>query len=487
MFATFASVVVLVSTVMVLSSGRQEAVTRARNTSANVVGALARDLGRNLEVYDLSLQAVVDGMSNPEVPSLPAQLRHEILFDRSTTAAYISGIYAVDDKGRVVQARARLLPDANFSDRDYFTVHRDSADVGLFISRPYASRLRNGTASIALSRRISKDDGTFGGIALIAINLGYFQQLVDDIKPGHEGIAAIVQTDGFIVARNPRLSTGDNKAKVVSAPEFMKKLTANSGSFDAQSPIDGVLRTFTYARVQGSNLIVVVGPAMDDVTAEWKHRSLIIGTLVILVSTAFTVVVWLLVFAVRQRDAAQARLVTIANTDALTGVSNRRRLDSGLDDLWASARRSGAKVALLFVDADHFKRYNDTYGHDVGDRALQHVADCLSKHARRGGDLVARYGGEEFFVALADCDESYAAHVAEAVRQEVASPAGGNRRGELPQVTVSIGFIVCRPADGVDLEDMKRLADEALYKSKAQGRNRVTAATFTDLLKEVER
>ncbi|KND62256.1 hypothetical protein BVER_01915 [Candidatus Burkholderia verschuerenii] len=474
--ATLASVVILIATVLVLASGRHEAIERARHTSANVAAALARDMVRNLEIYDLSLQAVVDGMSDPAILSLPVEIRHQVLFDRSTTAAYISGIYALDPLGHVTEARTRKMPGVDLSDRDYFAVHRDRADAGLFISKPYLSRLRNGTPSIALSRRIAKPDGGFGGVALIAINLGYFQQLVDDIRLGSHGAATIVQTDGFIVARNPRAAPAD-APNVRGSPTFSRMLEAQSGSYDARSPIDGVEKIFTFSHVRGSNLIVVVAPAIDDVTAEWKHRSLIIGTLVIVVSSAFTAVVWLLVFAVRQRDAAQAKLIEIADTDGLTGVANRRRLDSALDELWTQAMKSGAPIALLFVDADHFKLYNDTHGHETGDRALRFVADCLRRRARRERDVVARYGGEEFVVVLADSDKAQAREIAEAIRADVASREMSTTRTELPPLTVSIGFVVCRPSQGDEIDDMMRLADKALYESKAQGRNRVTDAS----------
>jgi diguanylate cyclase (GGDEF)-like protein len=482
LFATMASVIILIVTVFVLAAGRNEAIVRARHTSANVAAALARDMARNLEIYDLSLQAVVDGMSDPDILGLPAEIRHQVLFDRSTTAAYISGIYALDENGRILQARARQMPTADLSDRDYFTVHRDHADVGLFISKPYLSRLRNGTPSIALSRRISKPDGSFGGVALIAINLGYFQQLVDDIHLGHQGAATILQTDGVIVARNPRTDAEDAYS-VKNSATFEQMLRADSGSYDAVSPIDGVEKIFTYSHVHGSNLIVVVAPAIDDVTLEWKHRSLIIGTLVIVVAGAFTVVVWLLVFAVRQRDAAHAKLIEIADTDGLTGVANRRKLDAALEEAWAICARADVYIALLFVDADHFKKYNDTHGHETGDRALRWIADCLQRHARRRGDIVARYGGEEFVVVLPDSTPAHAADVAEAIRAEVAATGAFNTRPALPPITVSIGLVVCRAAEGADLDNMMRLADKALYQSKAQGRNRVTAASLEQALR----
>ncbi|WP_277188691.1 sensor domain-containing diguanylate cyclase, partial [Caballeronia sp. BR00000012568055] len=408
--ATLASVLILIATVMVLASGRNDTITRARHTSANVSVALSQDIARNIEIYNLSLQAVAEGMVEPSVLSLSPELRRQVLFDRSATAAYIDGIYAVNEHGQIVDGRGRELGNIDLSDRDFFRVHQNSGDADLFISKPYLSNARSGIPLIALSRRITQADGSFGGIALIVINLGYFQQLVDDIKLGPQGAATILQVDGFIIARNPRPRPTDI-TNISDSPTFQKLLDSPTGSYESKSPVDGVEKIATFSHVRASNLIVVVAPAVDDVTMEWKHRSLIIGGLVILVAGAFAAVVWLLVGAVRQRDAAHARLIEIAETDGLTGVANRRRLDSSLDALWAKAAVSDTEVALLFVDADHFKRYNDSHGHEAGDRALQFIAECLQKHARNPGDVVARYGGEEFIVGLANTSERSAAEV----------------------------------------------------------------------------
>jgi diguanylate cyclase (GGDEF)-like protein len=473
--ATVASLMVLVATVLVLASGRNEAIERARHTSANVAAALAQDLTRNIEIYNLSLQAVAEGMVEPEVLGLSPQLRRQVLFDRSATAAYIDGIYAINERGQVLEEHGRDLSSVDLWDREVFTAQQESGDANLFISKPYLSNVKSGTPLIALSRRVTKPDGSFGGIALIVINLAYFQQLVDDIKLGRHGASAILQTDGFVVARNPRPGPTD-VLNVSNSPTFKKLLKAQNGSYDSKSPVDGIEKIATYSHVQGSNLIVVVAPAKEDITAEWQHRSLILGGLVVLVAGGFTVVVWLLVGAVRQRDAAQARLIEIADTDGLTGVSNRRRLDSSLDGLWSQAARAGHEVALLFVDADHFKRYNDSYGHEAGDRALQFIAECLRKRVRGKGDLVARYGGEEFVVALAGASARQAADIAEAIRADIAGQSASDLFHKLMPMTVSIGLVVCSPARGDSIDELMRLADKALYQSKADGRNRVTVA-----------
>lgn len=485
--ATVMSVLVVGITSVVLIEGRQEAIHRATQNSANVVSAMAGEVARNLEVYDLALQAVVEGMQDPAVATLTPGMRRKVLFDRSTIAGYISGIYALDAFGAVSEEPGGRTILANFADRDYFIVHRNRPDAGLYVSAPFRSRLRNGNVSIALSRRITAEsDRRFAGVAMLAIDLKYFQQMVDKLQVGPHGSAFVIQTDGTLLARNPGLPEG-LLPPTLNSPSLATLLTSKSGSYVAASPMDGVERVYTFARVRGSNLIVSMSPSLQDVTAEWKRRSLIVAALVLIVTGCFTFAVWLLFLALRQRDAAQAKLLHIAGTDALTGLANRRTLDAALEELWALATRNRLTVALYFIDADNFKAYNDQHGHDAGDRALQLIAECLARYARRGSDLAARYGGEEFVLALADTDAQHAAGVAESIRSDVESESlkrasGSGSVGLRAPMTVSIGYVICDFPPGaalvelVNLADALRLADEALYASKRAGRNRVSVA-----------
>ncbi|KMY85962.1 GGDEF domain [Candidatus Paraburkholderia calva] len=232
--------------------------------------------------------------------------------------------------------------------------------------------------------------------------------------------------------------------------------------------------------MRGSNLIVVVAPAVDDVTAEWKHCSLIIGTLVIVVSVAFTAVVWLLVFAVRQRDAAQAKLIEIADTDGLTGGANRRRLDAALDEVWTLAFKRGRRSRCCSsMPITSRPTMTPTGTRPATARCVSWPIACR-RRACGERDLVARYGGEESVVVFADATPAHAREIAEAMRADVASQSEIGPMttcAALPPLTVSIGLIVCRPADGAEVDDMMRLADKALYTSKSQGPNRVTDAS----------
>ncbi|MCX6521562.1 MAG: GGDEF domain-containing protein [Actinobacteria bacterium] len=162
----------------------------------------------------------------------------------------------------------------------------------------------------------------------------------------------------------------------------------------------------------------------------------------------------------------------LAFDDGLTGVGNRRRFDRDLERFVGIDSDRGLPVALAMVDVDHFKRFNDTHGHQTGDAVLRHVAMVISANVR-SGDLVYRYGGEEFAVLLPGADLDDAIEVVERVRAAIAaSPLPGMAPETVRPVTVSVGVSVTPPADGAA---MVRAADGALYAAKSGGRNRVEA------------
>lgn len=173
---------------------------------------------------------------------------------------------------------------------------------------------------------------------------------------------------------------------------------------------------------------------------------------------------------------ANARLQALSQQDGLTGIANRRHFNAMLRREWRRARRQGQPLALALVDVDHFKPYNDSLGHQAGDRALQRVADTLAGTARRAEDLVARYGGEEFAVILPGIDEEGALVLAERLRQAVESLGLPHPASPVARViTVSLGVACQLPgcAAWADPEELVREADTLLFAAKASGRNRV--------------
>jgi diguanylate cyclase (GGDEF)-like protein len=164
-----------------------------------------------------------------------------------------------------------------------------------------------------------------------------------------------------------------------------------------------------------------------------------------------------------------------ADTDRLTGVANRRRLDEFLHALVTVYSGGKQPFSLLILDVDNFKHYNDQHGHQMGDVVLQGVAAILAKNVRRG-DLVARFGGEEFVIVVPDCDKAKALKLAEKLRAVVASEVFPNQqRQPSGNLTATLG-VATFPEDGLDVEALLKQADDRLYHGKRSGKNRVIAA-----------
>ncbi len=160
--------------------------------------------------------------------------------------------------------------------------------------------------------------------------------------------------------------------------------------------------------------------------------------------------------------------------DGLTGIHNRRMFDQHIRRAWPQAVRDGLRVAVLIIDIDCFKDYNDRYGHQAGDECLRAVAISLHQCARRPLDFVARYGGEEFAIVLYEASREYVAEVVTRIQRSIAELNIAHEASRVAsRLTVSIGAAFIRPTAERTPEGLIQLADEALYSAKEQGRNRV--------------
>jgi diguanylate cyclase (GGDEF)-like protein/hemerythrin-like metal-binding protein/PAS domain S-box-containing protein len=174
-----------------------------------------------------------------------------------------------------------------------------------------------------------------------------------------------------------------------------------------------------------------------------------------------------------ENEAYRKKLEAMTVTDALTGLYNRRFFDEMLDKEYARHARTGGELALILLDVDHFKRYNDTFGHVAGDECLQKIARALVRSVKRPGDIVARYGGEEFVCVLPDTDECGARMIAESIRGTVAAmaiPHAGGDAGDIVTVSLGVHITRCR-VDGCPKHTVLD-ADAQLYLAKERGRNR---------------
>jgi diguanylate cyclase (GGDEF)-like protein len=168
-----------------------------------------------------------------------------------------------------------------------------------------------------------------------------------------------------------------------------------------------------------------------------------------------------------------ARLYEMATVDALTKLYIRRHFEQRLTEEVRRAIRYQAPLSLMLIDIDHFKKFNDTYGHAVGDEVLRHVAGVIRRNVREDLDIPARYGGEEMLVLMPETVCEGGVMLAERVRAAIEATELRGPKGESLRVTVSIG-VASLPGDALTEEDLMERADQAMYVSKREGRNRVT-------------
>jgi diguanylate cyclase (GGDEF)-like protein len=444
----------------------------ARQTLENLATSIDADISRNIEIYDLSLKAVASNMLLPEINTVSKPIRHLILFDHATTARHFGAIQVFDPDGKLTIDASTLdpLPD-NRGEEDYFKVHRDNPGAGLFISRPMLFR---GAYSIVLSRRISDTDGGFMGVVAGSIRFSYFHELFERLSLDPEDTITVLKRDRTIMMRRPfdldvigkNLGTQQNwKADNLKA----------GGSYAGQGPVDATPRL--YVRSTGTGpLFVVAGKPLNAVFELWQREAYRIGAVVLALSLFMLASTLVLAREIGRRAEAESKLEEMATTDALTGLKNRRKFDQVIDVEWRRAMRQKTPVALLMIDADHFKSYNDTFGHQAGDQVLVGIAICISDSVSRAGDCAARYGGEEFAVLLPNTSATDAFKIAEAIRGKVQGWSDDQAAS-----TVSCGIASLVPAIGMDWAVLVAAADKALYAAKAGGRNQSVVASLPKL------
>ncbi|WP_349974838.1 sensor domain-containing diguanylate cyclase [Pseudomonas sp. WHRI 8519] len=456
-----------------LGRERESVEQSAVRSSSNIVQLIESDILRNVELYDQSLRGLIWAVQHPELLQVTPSLRQQILFNQTFAAPVRGDILWLNANGDVVADSTSVTPrQANFADTFDFRAHRRDPDLGLLISPPFKARLGDLDWCISFSRRISAADGSFAGLAAGALRLSYFNELFQRLDIGHESSINLLNVDGQLLARQPQRDQDPLiGTSFADRPNFKRILGERSGSFTARSSFYGTQRMYTFARVADLPLIVLVVHSSDEVFQSWRRTALVVSIATGVLCIGILWLTLLLGRELRRRHEAEQGLATLAATDSLTGLANRRRLDQVLRQEWARAQRNRRPLAVLMVDVDHFKAFNQRHGHAGGDHALREVAKTIEQCIRRPADLAARYGGEEFQVVLPETELSGARLLAERIRTHVEALAPF--ADDAHAVTVSIGISVHTPGTQQDLATMLGAADEALYRAKAKGRNRV--------------
>jgi diguanylate cyclase (GGDEF)-like protein/PAS domain S-box-containing protein len=577
---------------------------RGQTDIQNLAHSLAEHAAHTIQSADIAMAGMVDLLKYRQ--PLPERF-NRYLAETANSLPQLREIGVLDAAGNWVYSSLPETPRHNNSDRGYFAYHRETQGSALRINEPIQSRL-TGRMTILLSKRIDRQDGSFGGVLTAAIDSDYFDHFYQTFRLGRDGGITLLRNDGVVLIRWP---ASEKNTDLSGTDLFSRYLKLTSvGYYKIISPFDGIAKYIGYEATPHYPTIVTVAISEDWLLSNWRktlrtdaivatvllctilllatvlfsqlrfrmkaertlreseaHYRLLannIADIIILIEarsllryvsqsvepvlglrpenllgkscfdmihpedresvrsatqrlsgidTVSTVVfrtwradgtlAWVeskFKLAAQPSDRAQTeflcvirdvterkrmedeltqlnrRLTQLAATDGLTGLTNRRTFDGFLLRQFESCD----EISVLLLDIDSFKGYNDTYGHQAGDRCLQTVAKVIGDATSNTSGLSARYGGEEFALVLPDTGEDDALKVAEAIRLTVRALGIANSASSRGHITISVG-VASRTDATFDEAALVGQADTALYEAKRLGRNRTVVSSSLDL------
>ncbi|MFJ3264240.1 diguanylate cyclase [Pseudomonas sp. NPDC086581] len=449
---------------------RHDALEVASANGHNIALLVQRDIQRNLDLYDMTLQAVVRTHAQPEIRGLSMDTRNLLLRAYTAPTRGMGSVFLTNADGIATYSFGKEVPARiDLSGREYFQALRVARGDAAYLSHPYIPYSSNARNSIALSRRLEREDGSFAGVVGANLELAYFTELFSDLNLGDGGTVSLHMRDGTLLAHWP-----DTEPAATLGESFERYLSNGAENFfDTNS--DGQERWHDFRPVEGYPLVFSVALPSREIYEDWYWRASLIGLLGVSLIGAVIGLALLALRQMRERDRQEAELRQAASTDPLTGLNNRRAFDLRANHEWSRYQRSGAALAVMLMDIDKFKAYNDHYGHPAGDAALKTVARVIAEWTRRPADCAARFGGEEFVVLLGDSGEANALELAEQIRASLQALAVPHEYGPLGVLTLSIGVASTSQFSPANWAELLQSADSALYQAKDGGRNRVVS------------
>ncbi len=452
---------------------------------ANLSQTLSSQAQASIKQADTVLFSLIDRIETDGMGPDQLPLLNRLLSAQRNELPQLHGLFIYDAKGAwIADSNGILPPNANNSDREYFIYHRDHPDRGLHVGLSIKSR-STGEWVLPVSRRINNPDGSFAGVALATIYLDHFLKLYNSIDIGNNGVINLISADARIIVRRP-FNEAVIGTSVADGPLFTQLLPkGSSGTATVRSYVDGVERVVGFRRVSDYPLVVFSAMNKEEVLAGWRQETMMSAVIVCLLMTVLVGIGYRFIQLMRRQNYVQTELLAaqdklldanralelLALEDALTGLANRRQFDLFTRSEMGRAKRGLTPLALLMIDVDHFKRFNDRYGHLVGDDCLRRISAIIKENIRRPGDLAARYGGEEFAVVLPSTDYVGAFMIAENIRKSVLLAQIEHKDSGEGIVTVSIGVSAFNMNAEESSDALIGAADKALYVAKTSGRN----------------
>ncbi len=501
---------------------RREAIAFTRTRVTELVQAAAAEQADSLQEASNLLRVL---KHVPAIVDLSQAGCHDLLREITNEHPRINTISVTHPDGSLACTSAQPIPPPlNFADRAWFRDATADNAPSTSISELLISR-QTGTLTVVVATALQPPAyGAKPGTVSAAMNLGWFSEIASKILGQNGGIVQIVDArDGTVLASS--VSPRDWVGKQFPDHPLIRRIQATPDTTAEVMGFDDVMRIVGFTHLPGdshSRAVVVVSVPRGLVLAE-ANRHLFQGLLLtVLTLFAGLLAAWALAvvsivrpldelggvamrlgagdFSARAssdrhrvkefREVGQVlnsaavlieqrdkQLEALASKDGLTGLANRRTFDTSLAKEWLRAERTGSPLSLLMIDVDHFKLYNDTYGHPAGDECLRKISNAIAAIVRSASDVVARYGGEEIGVVLPETGPAGAIAIGRRVVELVQGLSLTHSLSPAGNVTISVGVATLIPTDHKSYpQQLTDAADGALYQAKLLGRGRAVAA-----------
>ncbi|MBI3701425.1 MAG: diguanylate cyclase [Afipia sp.] len=512
----------MVDRVRVLENTRVKQVEQA----AHELSELARHTADSQREIISTVQAVLK--SSAYIYAAAAQQGRGCAIMRASLRVdlpWIRSISILGTEGKIQCSTTPSIVGLDLSDRDYF---RHALEFHEFNLSDYIFSRAANLPTIIAAYPVSAVDGGPEAVIIAAVDLKWMSQLMTD-RISRAGVSVfLVDSTGVILAARPEhQSLIGQPLKDTSLLEAVAhkeiNLNRDSGSISFMSA-DGERKAVSFAKVADTKarLIVSINEAqlLGDIDRDILNAYIqlgIVGLLALLgawivgerliirpiramtdtanrfgkgdlsarvssagmpqefapLTRAFNVMASQLAEREREMVAANDRLTVMASIDVVSGLANRRGLQSRLEFEWMKALQTESGLSLMMIDVDHFKLFNDTYGHPEGDACLSRIGETLSAIANETSGFAARYGGEEFCLLVPNTDAAAAMQIGERVRAQVERLRIPHSMSASKVITVSVGVASISPSDAQPQDDLIEAADAALYAAKRRGRNTV--------------
>lgn len=508
----------IVDRVRLLEADRAERIGAASQAALDLARQGAERQGEVVAEARALLRVVArTGVTRMNAPEECGRFLADVVVD----VPWIKGLSVVGPSGRIACSTFPNAVGVDLSDRDY--IQRAIATGG-FVMSDYVVGRMVGEPTIVAALPTRRADGEIQAVIIAGIDLQWIGRLVATVGQRPGSMVLLVDGVGTVLTAQPTREKWIGR-RFADHPLISDMLARSHGTVTTTG-LDGVRRIFGFLRLPGTDAHLAIGlkesEALGRVDREMSiaYANFAFVCAIVLIGVGFggerliiqpiralartaarfgrgnltaraTSTPWAAEFAplaaalddmaqklaTREEELhiANAHLGELASLDGLSGLANRRSFDADLETEWRRAAKSQRVIALLMIDVDHFKLFNDHSGHVEGDECLRRVGEVIGVAAANGAYLAARYGGEEFALLLPGADAETAIAVAELLRKAVEDLDIANATAPLGRVTVSVGVASLRPEAEHGAQALVEAADAALYAAKRGGRNAVAA------------